>query len=176
MSEANTPRSRTVTWDPPVRDLVELASLSGLEYLRRGLGNFRAPIGATMDFRPVRFDEGVAVFEGMPAEFHYNPIGSVHGGFAATLLDSALGCSVHTTLKPGFGYTTVELKVNYVRPLKLSTGRVTAEGKVIHVGGRIATAEARLIDADGKLYAHGTTTCLIFPLERDDVKPTRLNA
>ncbi len=166
MSSPETSRSRTITWEPPVLDPAELAGLSGLDYLRRGLGaaTFRSPIGALMDFRAVRFDEGVAVFEGLPAEFHYNPIGSVHGGFAATLLDSALGCSVHTTLKAGFGYTTVELKVNYVRPLKLSTGMVTAEGKVIHVGGRIATSEARLTDADGKLYAHGTTTCLIFPL------------
>lgn len=159
-------RSRTITWELPVLNPAELASLSGLEYLRRGLmtDGARTPISRLMDFRAVRFEEGLAVFEGTPAEFHYNPIGSVHGGFAATLLDSALGCSVHTALKPGFGYTTVELKVNYVRPLKLSTGPVTCEGKVIHVGGRIATAEARLTDADGKLYAHGTTTCLIFPL------------
>jgi len=166
MDAANTVRSRTISWEPPVLDPVELAGLSGLDYLRRGLGAdmFRAPIGALMNFRPIRFDDGVAVFEAEPAEYHYNPIGSVHGGFAATLLDSALGCSIHTMLKAGFGYTTVELKVNYVRPLKLTTGRVTAEGKVIHVGGRIATSEARLTDEAGKLYAHGTTTCLIFPL------------
>jgi uncharacterized protein (TIGR00369 family) len=165
-SSPETVRSRTITWELPVLDPVELAGMSGLDYLRQGLGSetFRAPIGALMNFHPVRFDPGVAVFEATPAEFHYNPIGSVHGGFAATLLDSALGCSVHTTLQPGFGYTTVELKVNYVRALKLSTGTVTCEGKVIHVGGRIATAEARLTDADGRLYAHGTTTCLIFPL------------
>jgi uncharacterized protein (TIGR00369 family) len=161
-----TTRSRTITWELPVLDPAELAGMSGLDYLRRGLGadTFRAPIGALMDFRPVQFEEGLAVFEARPAEFHYNPIGSVHGGFAATLLDSALGCSVHTTLKPGFGYTTVELKVNYCRPLKLTTGVVTATGKVINVGSRIATSEARLVGADGKLYAHGTTTCLIFPL------------
>jgi len=166
MDASDTPRSRTITWELPVLDPAELAGMSGLDYLRRGLGadTFRAPIGALIGFRPVRFDEGIAVFEATPAEYHYNPIGSVHGGFAATLLDSALGCSIHTMLKAGFGYTTVELKVNYVRPLKISTGPVTCEGKVIHVGGRIATSEARLTDADGKLYAHGTTTCLIFPL------------
>jgi uncharacterized protein (TIGR00369 family) len=106
-----------------------------------------------------------AVFSGAPSEFHYNPIGVVHGGFAATLLDSALGCSVHTTLKPGFAYTTIELKVNYVRPLRMTTGIVSSEGEVIHVGSRIATAEARLTDAAGKLYAHGSTTCLIFPID-----------
>jgi len=164
MTLPNPARSRTITWAMPVLDPAELAGLSGLDYLRRGLGDFRAPIGSLMDFRPVTFEEGLAVFEGRPAEFHYNPIGSVHGGFAATLLDSALGCAVHTTLKPGFGYTTVELKVNYARPLKLSTGLVTATGKVINVGSRIATSEARLVGEDGKLYAHGTTTCLIFPL------------
>ena len=165
MSSTETIRSRTITWEMPVLDPAELAGLSGLDYLRRGLGgdNFRAPIGVLMGFRPVRFEEGLAVFESVPAEYHYNPIGSVHGGFAATLLDSALGCSIHTMLKPGFGYSTVELKVNYVRALKHTTGPVTCEGKVIHVGGRIATSEARLTDADGKLYAHGTTTCLIFP-------------
>ncbi len=159
-------RSRTVTWELPVLDSAELAGMSGLEYLRRGLlaGGMRTPIARLMDFRAVRFEEGLAVFEGTPAEFHYNPIGSVHGGFAATLLDSALGCAVQTMLQAGFGYTTVELKVNYVRPLTLSTGPVTCEGKAIHVGGRIATSEARLSDAGGKLYAHGTTTCLIFPL------------
>ena len=106
----------------------------------------------------------MAVFAGTPAEYHYNPIGVVHGGFAATLFDSALGCAVHTTLKPGFAYTTVELKVNYVRPLLMSTGPVEAEGKIIHVGARLATAEARVTDSTGKLYAHGSTTCMIFPV------------
>jgi uncharacterized protein (TIGR00369 family) len=166
MTAPEPPRSRTITWELPVLDPAELAGMSGLDYLQRGLqvGAMRTPIARLMDFHAVRFEAGSAVFEGAPAEFHYNPIGSVHGGFAATLLDSALGCAVHTMLKPGFGYTTVELKVNYVRPLKLSTGPVRCEGKVIHVGGRIATSEARLTDRDGKLYAHGTTTCLIFPL------------
>jgi uncharacterized protein (TIGR00369 family) len=112
--------------------------------------------------RPSRIGPGVAVFAGTPAEYHYNPIGVVHGGFAATLLDSALGCAIHTTLKSGFAYTTVELKVNYVRPLLMSTGPVEAEGKIIHVGARLATAEARVTDSTGKLYAHGSTTCMIF--------------
>ena len=145
MSSSDTLRSRTITWELPVLDPAELAGMSGLDYLRRGLGgDFRAPIGALIGFRPIRFDEGIAVFEGLPAEYHYNPIGSVHGGFAATLLDSALGCSIHTMLKPGFAYTTVELKVNYVRPLKISTGPVTCEGKVIHVGGRIEIGRAHV--------------------------------
>jgi uncharacterized protein (TIGR00369 family) len=156
-------RTREVTWVAPIVNPAEIAALSGLEYLRSLVETNRMPpIGRTLDFRLVRFEHGLAVFEGTPAEFHYNPIGVVHGGFAATLLDSALGCAVHTTLPAGVAYTTVELKVNYVRPLTTTTGVVTCEGKVIHVGGRIATAEARLTDAAGKLYAHGTTTCMIF--------------
>ena len=162
-------RSRTVTWSAPVTDLREFAALSGLDYLRHAMLDRarEAPIGATLDFRPVRFEHGLAVFEAMPAEFHYNPLGTVHGGFAATLLDSALGCAVHTTLKPGLAYTTVELKVNYVRPIFAATGLVTCEGRTISVGARIATSEARLTGADGKLYAHGTATCLIFPMARE---------
>ena len=159
-------RSRTITWNEPVLDLGEFRAMSGLDYLRHALGEGKRPppIGQLMDFRPVRFEHGLAVFQAMPAEFHYNPLGTVHGGFAATLLDSALGCAVHTTLKPGLAYTTVELKVNYVRPMTAKTGLVTCEGRTISVGSRIATSEAKLTGADGKLYAHGTATCLIFPL------------
>jgi uncharacterized protein (TIGR00369 family) len=158
-------RTRLIEWQEPVVDRAKIASMSGLDYLRQLLqSGVGIPIGALMDFRAIKFEQGMAVFAGTPAEFHYNPIGVVHGGFAATLLDSALGCSVHTTLKPGFAYTTIELKVNYVRALRKDTGSVTCEAKVIHAGGRIATAEARVIDAGGKLYAHGSTTCLIMPL------------
>lgn len=142
-----------------------IAVTSGLDYLLGLLNSgFVLPIGALMDFRPIAFEHGKAVFEGTPADMHYNPIGSVHGGFAATMLDSALGCAVHTTLQAGFGYTTVELHTNYVRALRADTGRVTAKATVIHSGGRVATAEAQLTDASGKLYAHGTTTCLVFPV------------
>lgn len=117
-----------------------------------------------MGIRPVRYEYGLAIFEGVPAEYHYNAVGRVQGGFAATILDCALGCSVHTTLDPEYGSTTVELKVNYVRPLSAATGRVTSTGRIINVGSRIATAEARLTGTDGKLYGHATTTCLIFPI------------
>jgi uncharacterized protein (TIGR00369 family) len=99
-----------------------------------------------------------------PVIDHYNPIGSVHGGIAATLLDSVMGCSIHTMLKAGTGYTTVEIKINYVRAMTDGTGEVRAEGKVINLGSRIATAEGRLTDASGKLLAHGTTTCLVFAI------------
>ncbi|HZQ01445.1 MAG TPA: PaaI family thioesterase [Reyranella sp.] len=109
-------------------------------------------------------ERGRVVFAYEPRFEHYNPLGSVHGGIAATLLDSAMGCCIHTTLKAGTGYTTVEIKVNYVRAMTDKTGPVKAEGKVINVGARIATSEGRLFDAAGKLLAHGTTTCLVFPI------------
>ena len=119
------------------------------------------PIAELVGFDLVEVGEGRASFELDPAERHYNPLGTVHGGIAATLLDSAMGCAVHTTLAEGEAYTTLELKVNYVRAITQSTGRIAATGSVIHRGGRVATAEARLTDEDGRLLAHGTSTCLI---------------
>jgi uncharacterized protein (TIGR00369 family) len=115
-----------------------------------------------LNFSVVEIDPGRAVFEGEPAEEHYNPIGVVHGGYAATILDSALGCAVHTTLPAGVGYTTLGLEVKFVRPISHAIERVRAEAEVVHRGRRQATAEARLTDpATGKLLAHATTTCLI---------------
>jgi uncharacterized protein (TIGR00369 family) len=105
--------------------------------------------------------EGRVVFAIEPAEYHYNPLGTVHGGIAATLLDSAMGCAVQSMLPHGAGYTTLELKTNYLRAMTSRTGVVYCEGKIIHMGGRVATAEGRLTDASGKLYAHGTTTCIL---------------
>lgn len=120
------------------------------------------PIGDTLDFVPMHMAPGVAVFQGRPQLRHYNPLGTVHGGWFATLLDSAVGCAVHTTLPAGKGYTTLELKVNLVRALNAAVPFVRAEGKVIHAGRQVATAEGRIVGPDGKLYAHATTTCLIF--------------
>lgn len=122
------------------------------------------PITRAMGIELVEASEGRAVFAYSPTFEHYNPLGSVHGGVAATLLDSAMGCCIHTTLEAGTGYTTLEIKINYVRPMTDKTGPVRAEGKVINLGSRVATSEGRLVDAAGKLLAHGTTTCLIFPL------------
>jgi uncharacterized protein (TIGR00369 family) len=121
-----------------------------------------APIAKTLNFFLVEAEHGRAVFQGRPALEHYNPLGSVHGGWFATLLDSALGCAVHTCLPAGKSYTTLELKVNMIRALSDKVPLVRAEGKVIHVGGQVATAEARLYGADDKLFAHATTTCLVF--------------
>lgn len=121
----------------------------------------RAPIAELVGFELVELGEGHASFAMDPAERHYNPLGTVHGGIAATLLDSAMGCAVHTTLCDGEAYTTLELKVNYVRAITEATGRVIAGGSVIHRGGRVATAQARLTDEDDRLLAHATSTCLI---------------
>ena len=157
-------RTRTITWQDPRALANAAAGLSGLEYLHKIVAGELPPppIGLLLDFRIAEISEGGAVFLVTPAEFHYNPIGVVHGGVAATLLDSAMGCAVHSTLPAGAGYTTLEIKVNYVRAMSAETGEVRCEAKVIHVGGRTATAEGRIVDAAGKLYAHATTTCLIF--------------
>ena len=123
-----------------------------------------APIGQTLDFVLVEVSEGRAVFQGTPGPAHLNPLGTIHGGWYATLLDSALGCAVYTMLPVGRGYTTAELGVNLVRAIGSKAPRVRAEGKVIHCGRQLATAEARLYGPDGTLYAHATTTCLVFEL------------
>jgi uncharacterized protein (TIGR00369 family) len=142
-----------------------LLSQDGLAFLQSIVnGKTPAPpITDTLGFGLVEVEHGRAVFAGTPQFRHYNPIGVVHGGFACTLLDSALGCAVHSTLTKGEAYTTLELKVNLVRPLTAETGRVTAEGKIVHRGRTVATADGFLRDAAGKLYAHASTTCMIFP-------------
>jgi uncharacterized protein (TIGR00369 family) len=156
-------RTRTFSWADPHALAGAGRGLSGLEYLRKiAAGELpRPPIAALMDFNLSELSEGSAVFTAEPAEYHYNPIGVVHGGLSATLLDSAMGCAVHSTLPAGASYTTLELKVNFVRPLTAETGRVRCEARVIHVGGRTATAEGKVFDDGGQLYAHGTTTCII---------------
>lgn len=157
-------RTRTITWEEPRSPATVGENLSGLEYLQKIVAGElpRPPMGVLMDFAIVELSEGRAVFTAEPAEYHYNPLGTVHGGLAATLLDSAMGCAVHSTLPAGAGYTTLEIKVNYIRPLTAETGPVRCEAKVVHVGGRTATAEGRIVDERGKLYAHGTTTCIVF--------------
>jgi uncharacterized protein (TIGR00369 family) len=146
----------------------DMVGMDGLSIMRAMLaGRAKRPaIGLTLDFLPVEFDVGRAVFQGAPGPAHLNPMGTVHGGWYATMLDSALGCSVHCALPLGKSYTTLELKVNIVRALSPSVQRVRAEGQVIHVGGQTATAEARLVGPDGKLYAHGSTTCLVFDTQK----------
>jgi uncharacterized protein (TIGR00369 family) len=141
----------------------DMAGLSGREMLEAMLaGRLPAPpIGKTLGFRLVEIGEGIAVFEGDPGPHLLNPLGSVHGGWAMTLIDSATGCALHTTLPAGVGYTTVETKVNMTRGIRAEEGRVRCEGRLLSSGKQIATAEARLLSADGKLLAHGTSTLMI---------------
>jgi uncharacterized protein (TIGR00369 family) len=139
--------------------------LGGLAFLKGIIDGTQPspPMSLTLGFHLVEVEEGRAVFEGLPEFRHYNPIGTVHGGFAATLLDSALGCAIFTTLAKGEAWTTLELKFNLVRPLTKDTGPVRSEGRVIHRGRTVATSEGDIKDSAGKLYAHATTTCMIFP-------------
>jgi uncharacterized protein (TIGR00369 family) len=141
-------------------------SMSGLQLLADIMkGRLPAPpIQRAMDFRVVQVAKGHVIFAGAPKWDYYNPLGSVHGGYTACLLDSCMACAVHSTLEAGFSYTTLEIKINYVRAILADTGELRAEGKVVHPGRKVATAEGRLCDASGKLYAHGTTTCLIVTL------------
>jgi len=140
--------------------------LSGLETLRAMIaGELPAPpMAGTLNFDLVEAGEGRVIFAGTPQEAHLNPAGTVHGGWAATILDSALACAVHATLSAGERYTSVEMKLNYLRPILVGkTGTLKCEGKVIQRGRTLALSEARLVDAEGKLYAHASETCMIFP-------------
>jgi uncharacterized protein (TIGR00369 family) len=141
-----------------------ILSRSGLAFLKDMIDGKlpQAPMCATLGFHLAEAAEGYAVFEGLPEFRHYNPIGTVHGGFAATLLDSALGCAIFSTLAKGEAWTTLELKLNLVRPISKDTGPVRAEGRIIHRGRMVATSEGTIKDRAGKLYAHATTTCMVF--------------
>lgn len=148
--------------------LADLAHHTGLELLRRVVaGDYPAPsIAARMNFALVEVEEGRAVFRGLPGERHLNPLGGVHGGWAATVMDSALGCCIHAMLGIGEAFSTAEMKINYTRPITPQTGIVTCEGKVVHKGRTLAVSEARLTDERGRLLAFGTETCSIFPMSR----------
>jgi uncharacterized protein (TIGR00369 family) len=162
-STASPERTRTFTWDDPMVCAAAAQAMSGEDFLAAMVrGEYpRPPIANALGFALVEVGDGTAVFEVTPAEYHYNPIGVVHGGLLATVLDSAMGCSVHSTIRQGAAYTTLELKVNYVRPATQRSGPLRCEARVLHRGKRSATAEGRVVDRDGRLYAHGTTTCLL---------------
>ena len=163
MTNPQASRTRVITWEDPGAAVQMGKTISGIEYLKAMQSGELPPppIAVLLGMWIAEVNEGRVVFAFEPAEYHLNPLGTVHGGVMATLLDSALGCVVQSMLPAGTSYTTLELKVNYLRPITAKTGTVYCEGKIIYVGGRIATAEGRLTDAGGKLYAHGTTTCII---------------
>jgi uncharacterized protein (TIGR00369 family) len=156
-------RVRKVTWEDPMITAGAVGEMSGLEFLQ-ALWEGRLPnppVGRLLGMRPVEGSPGRVVFALDVGEHLYNPIGSVHGGMLSTLLDSAISCAIQSTLPAGTGYTTVELKVNFIRAVTAETGELRCEGTVVHAGRKIATGEGRVTGADGKLYAHGTATCLI---------------
>jgi uncharacterized protein (TIGR00369 family) len=143
--------------------MTETATMSGLEIMRAIVTGAlpHPPIGGLLRIRMTDAEEGRVACVLEPGEDQYNPIGSVHGGVLATLMDSAMSCAVHSTLPAGTGYTTLEVKANFLRPVSASTGPLTCEGRVVHAGSRVATAEGRVVDGAGRLYAHGTVTCLV---------------
>jgi uncharacterized protein (TIGR00369 family) len=156
-------RTRTVTWLDPALGVEAGTTLSGLEYLR-AMSRGEAPpppLALLMGFTLDEIEKGRVVMSVVPAEFHYNPMGVAHGGLAATLFDSSLGCAVQSMLPPAHAAPTLQLQISYIRPVTIATGKVNCSGEVIHLGKRSATAEGRLTDASGKLYAHATGTFVI---------------
>ena len=159
-----TKRSRTIQWEDPLRGATEAKGMSGFDYLKSMSdgGLPLPPLLYTLDFKVESLERGQAIFSFEPQEFHYNPIGTVHGGVISAILDSAMGCSLHSLLPAGTGYTTLELKVNFLKSITIRTGLLKAVGKVIYSGSKTALTEAQLIDSTGTIYAHGLSTCLIF--------------
>jgi uncharacterized protein (TIGR00369 family) len=160
---ARATRHRTISWEDPRIPLAARRHVPGLEVLKDVIHSRlpMPPMGALMNIRLVEAERGFIVFEGTPEEYHYNPLGTIHGGFAATLLDSAMGCCVHSCLEAGDRYTTLEIKVNYLKALTIETGLVRGIAKIVHVGRTIALAEAQVVDGSGAIYAHATSTCSI---------------
>jgi uncharacterized protein (TIGR00369 family) len=159
-------RTRTVRWQDPQRVVDAAAHMSGIELLR-AIGDGKIPpppMAMLVGLTPVSAEEGRVIFSLTPAEYHYNTMGVVHGGAIATLVDTALGCAVMSKMAVGSGYTTVELHLNFVRPVTASTGRIVCEALILHSGRRMATAEAKVRDEAGRLYAHATTTCFVYPV------------
>ena len=160
-------RSLTISWDDPLASAGAGLSMSGIEYMHAVMAGEipRPPIAWLLGLSVVEVEEGRAVFAAEPGEQHYNPIGVVHGGLAATLLDSAMGCAVHTTLAAGWSYGSLDLSTRFTRPITADTGRILCEGKVVHRGARTATTEGRLwAEGSGKLLAHGSGSALLLPV------------
>ncbi|KXK60451.1 aromatic compound degradation protein PaaI [Micromonospora rosaria] len=169
MTQTQSPaRSRTFSWADPADNVRHLGRRDGLELLRAMIAGELAapPVVHLIDMSRMTADEGRVTVELVPQEFHYNPLGTVHGGVLSTLLDTAAACAVHTTLPAGVGYTSLDLNVKFLRPVTVASGTLRCEGTVLQRGRRTALAEARLTDADGRLIAHATSSCLLFPLDQ----------
>src|SRR5262245_22204851 len=168
-------RVRTFEWQDPMATLAAADGRTGLEFLQGIIAGTipAAPIQATLGFQLVAADHGFARFRGVPAEYHYNPMGAVHGGLACTLLDSAMGSAVMSLLDASEAYTTLDLTVHLTRAISAKTGPITAEGKIVQRGRRVATSEGRLTDEQGRLLAHASTTCLILPRETRETRESR---
>lgn len=162
--KSNTQRIRTIVWEDPRLSTRDSHSISGLEYLRAiKKGEISAPpVARLLGYNISKIDTGLAVFEIEPAEYHYNPFGTVHGGIASTLLDTTMTAAVLSTLPRGAHCSTIEIKINFILPIVSQTGTLRCKAKTIHVGRRIATAEGKLVDKQEKLYAHAVGTCMIF--------------
>ncbi|MFG1887764.1 PaaI family thioesterase [Micromonospora sp. NPDC049051] len=160
-------RSRTFSWSDPGVNAAHVGRRDGLDLLRAMIAGELAapPIMHLVDMSRMEADKGWVAVELVPQEFHYNPLGTVHGGVIATLLDTAAACAVHTTLPAGVGYTSLDLNVKYLRAVTVASGTLRCEGTVLQSGRRTALAEAKLLDAKSRLVAHATSTCLLFPLE-----------
>jgi len=155
--------TRTATWEDPFPALARSRAMAGIEYLQAiGRGELPwPPVHQLLGYEGESFGDGRVAMTLVPAEFHYNPLGVVHGGVLTTLMDSVMGCAVHSKLAAGEGYTTLDINVRFIRGVTIETGRVRAVGELIHFGRRIATAKAEIVDLAGKLYAHATSTCMI---------------
>ncbi len=165
MAEGESARARLAA--PGTLSLAQVSAMQPGDFFDR-IGNGELPcppFGNLVDFVPVEWSRGFFVFQGAPDSRHYNPLGSVHGGYAATLLDSCMGCAIHTLLQPGQGYTTTDLRVSYIRAIRSGSGPLRAEGRIVHLGRSTALAEGRIYDVDDRLYAVGSTTCLILDLQ-----------
>ena len=157
-------RTKEITWEDPALGAKQALKMNGIDYLK-AMGEGQLPLPPllyTLDFKVGELAPGRVSFSFVPQEFHYNPIGSVHGGVISAILDSAMGCSLHSLLEAGRAYTTLELKVNFLKAVTIQTGELHALGKVIHLGGRTSLVEAQLLDNKGQVYAHATSTCMIF--------------
>jgi len=156
-------RTKEITWEDPLKGALEATKMDGIAYLQ-AMSDHQFPLPPllyTLDFSVTEIEKGNVVFEFTPQEFHYNPIGTVHGGVITAILDSAMGCSVHSLLPAGRGYTTLELKVNFLKTVTIKTGKLKTRAKVINLGGRTALVEAQLLDENNTVYAHAVSTCLI---------------